>query len=269
MAFTHLKAISAKVNAKVRAKLHKIKQKVLKTKAGDGNNTVNNNAALNINEAAVNTTITDVAIIQSNSVTSANGESITIKAPTTAKPQTPVIPCGSKNGASQAVLIQPKMEGLPQRRKPKRQHTRHMLKRRAPVVDNIDDGRPRKKVRHSKQGPLVEHNQANEEGDDVGIHVTSPASQKSDKKAKRAARREARKAKWAMRRTAFKTTVKKILDAAVTPGMIALVTIFSPVIMTLGIVIFVLDSVIMLIFHLLDCLCAPVMFCIWWSFHGR
>ncbi|KAG8158219.1 hypothetical protein KVR01_011980 [Diaporthe batatas] len=141
-----------------------------------------------------------------------------------------------------------------------------MLKRRASITDEIDAGRPRKKVRYSEEGPLVEHTQANVEGDDVGVAITSPASNKSAKKAKRAARREARKAKWATRRTAFKIKVKKILDAAVTPGMVALFTVFSPVIMAIGIVSFVLDAVVMFIIHVLGCLCAPVMICIWWPF---
>lgn len=269
MAFNHLKTMSSKVDARVRTELHNIKRKVPRTKIGDANNAVNDHTAPGINEAAknheataadkadaVNTTIAVFAIIHSNNVTSA-------------KSQRHVNSSGSEKGASHATLTQSKMEGLPQRGKAKREYTRRILKRRAPIVDSLDDGCPRKKVRHNEQGPWppIEHNQANKEVDYAGVHVMSLSSHKSDKKSKRAARREARKAKWAMRRTAFKTKAKKVLDSAVTPGMIALVIIFSPVIVALSILGFVLDSVVMLIIHILDCLWAPVTLCIRWPFN--
>lgn len=107
----------------------------------------------------------------------------------------------------------------------------------------------------------------NDSGDEAQ-EPNSPAScqklNKQEKAAKRAAKKEARKAKWAARRTAFKTEAKKIGEALFLPVALVLGIVCAPAILVFNLVLCVVNSVFWLVAKIRDLLCAPFMLCWLW-----
>jgi hypothetical protein len=114
---------------------------------------------------------------------------------------------------------------------------------------------------HEEESVTADPNHTGVDGEEINSSTNSQTSQKLEKKAKREARREARKAKWAARRAAFKTKTIKIVDASIVPVAVALLTIFSPVIIAADIVFVVVKGVVLLIVTIVGLLCAPFLLC--------
>lgn len=101
-----------------------------------------------------------------------------------------------------------------------------------------------------------------DEGHQPVQHTSCDKKNKHEKAAKRQARRDARKAKWATRLAAFKAKAKKVGEALFFPVALVVGIIFSPLILAMSVIVYILKGVAWLVVKILDLVCCgPVLLC--------